>query len=194
MKSVALRIALRLAAYNSKDVIAGFKIWNSGVEVNLEKQGWKEQNEKPIDREYFKLAGKYWVQEITPPKINKPDQKQIDTHKKSLVKQISPLQKRSLKSKLKEFYSITSGDKVIDSIFNQRLKICSECSFKIVKEDKIYCKPCSCPTYSPAELHNKLKWSRLSCPNGYFKAIPDTENHLLIKESFIKKVVGLIAK
>lgn len=183
MKTAALRIALRLSAYNSKDVIAGIKIWNDGVEVNLANQGWQEQNDKPKDREYFELAGKFWVQDqaIHEASIKQVTKKRVE---KAKIKAEDPFWQ-----KIQKFLAAKLGPKVIESVYQERLKACGynvdkKCEYLKIKNDKAWCAACGCGFRKDAELSVKLKMARVECPRipPLFKLIDEKKDkHLLIK-------------
>ena len=52
-----------MSSHKEEDILKGFQIYNEGVEIGLSKQGWKQQNERPTDKEFFELGEKYWVQD-----------------------------------------------------------------------------------------------------------------------------------
>lgn len=185
MKTTSLRIAARLAVDNPADVMAGFKIYTSGIETELKQQGWEEQDEIPVDKEFFEIAGKYWVQdpEIHQRMIIEMAGARKKTDKKNNeVKEISPFMKR-----VGEFLSAKLGPKVIESVYQERLK---ECGYKVVKcehikekGDKAWCGACGCGYRKDAELSTKLKMARVECPKleGGFKKIDEVnEKHLLL--------------
>ncbi len=185
MKTKSLQIAFFLSAFNIKDIVQGFKIYNDGIESGLSKQGWKEQEEKPIDREFFELAGKYWIQDKPKPVLQSKNKNDILNDSTSLIQAnsiSSPKEKKEkgLIKKFFEFVKVSIGPKVVESVFQKRYSICKACKFHIVKGEKIFCKPCGCPTWEPAQLENKLRFARLSCPKEFFKAIDETTQKELL--------------
>lgn len=174
MKSKSLQIAQKIAyflsAYGPADLLEGFGIWNEGIEDGLTKQGWYSVDTKPTDREFFdltKLDGKYWVQ---------------DKQKSTELKPVSPFMQR-----VAQFLSAKLGPKVIDSVYEQRLKSCGyneliKCEYIKEKDGQFFCGACGCGFRKEAELSSKLRMARVECPKleGGFKKINEvTEKHLL---------------
>ena len=179
MKIPALQVAFFLSAYSSKDVVEGFKIYNNGIESGLSKQGWKEQDEKPIDREYFELDGKYWIQDKPKPVLQSKNKNDI----LNKVKPLSPFMVR-----VKEFLSAKFGPRVIESEFEKRKKICGigqpeqlKCEYLKIINTLPYCSGCGCGEKKDAMLENKLRMANVSCPRipGLFNKV--TEPNLLQK-------------
>jgi len=170
LKTQPLQIAYFLSAYNEREVLEGFKIWNDGIQDGLSIKGWVPVKDKPVGVEFFdltKVDGNYWV---------KDEQKLAETRHKEYLKKLG-IQNRVLKffkglvNDTSEFAHVISGSKVSEEIYYERLGICKKCKFMIKKKSEMYCKPCGCPTWKPAELKSKLKWARLNCPKGYFKSM-----------------------
>jgi len=71
MKSPEVDIAIFLSAYEPKYVKAGIRLWANEYVVTkgrlkeqLRDSGWYQVSEKPKDREYYKIGGEYWVQDL----------------------------------------------------------------------------------------------------------------------------------
>lgn len=171
MKDPSLQLAHILSAYETKYIIGAFRIWNEGLEKGLLVQGWYKADTKPTDREFFDVNGAYWVQDKPLPV-------------KAKIRPVSPFMKR-----VKEFLSAKLGPRVIESVYQERLKSCGyglekekQCEHLKDKEGKFYCGACGCGFRKEAELSVKLRMSRVECPRipPLFKKIDEEKQKELL--------------
>ncbi len=190
MKSKELTIAYFFNAYDIKDIIKGFHLWNEGIVEGLEKQFWRPaKGEGKPAGEYFLIDGVYYVQDE---EAKLKDLNDFDKNKKDLPAKVKPIP--PFKKRVTQFLLAKFGPRVIQSVFKERRYSCGvgkpedqQCEYlKIVEnvlDDKYYCGACGCGERADAELNIKLKMSRVECPKipPVFKAIDEkTERHLLI--------------
>lgn len=113
----------------------------------------------------------------------------------AMTRPVSPFRKKVL-----EFLKISTGYKVIESVYQERLKMCGyeqkvKCEYLRENKGKIWCSSCGCGYRDDAELTKKLRFAGVSCPKlkGGFKAIDEkTERHLLIIESLPKRLKNFV--
>lgn len=78
---------------------------------------------------------------------------------------ILPTRKRwRLPAKVLEFIRAWLGPRASRREVRIRLDICGECEHRQVKGDGAYCGACGCPKWGPAELKNKTRLVKATCP------------------------------
>lgn len=73
----------------------------------------------------------------------------------------------TLKKKLISFLRAVFSKSVNLETYLNRLNTCKDCSWRIEKNNRNYCKECGCPETSFwyfSELKTKCKYSKLECP------------------------------
>lgn len=113
----------------------------------------------------------------------------------TMTRPVPPFRKKVL-----EFLKVSTGYKVIEEIYQERLKMCGykqsvKCEYLKENNGKIWCSSCGCGYREDAELTKKLRFAGVSCPKlkGGFPAISEkTHKHLLIMESLSKRLKNFV--